>query len=384
MVRRLPALVVPALVLALVVVAPPAEAQDPSFTPVVTDLGFATNVAVAPDGRMFVAEKDRGEILDVVDGRVRDEPFAVLPVTGGGETGLLGLALHPDFPDEPWLYAYFSDSTDGMNRIVRMRADEESAGPPQEILTLLPTANGYHNGGDMAFGPDGKLYVAVGEVHEADRAQDPNDLGGKILRLNPDGSVPEDNPFGPDNPAFAMGIRNSFGLCFDPEGGDLWETENGPDRFDEVNRIGAGGNYGWPTQLGPGGEPTFIDPVLAYETVIVPTGCAVSDGRLWFGTYGGDLHEVEIDDRPPADSVVVTFPSGITDVARASDGALYVVTTDTIYLLGAGVSISGTPTPSARAPAVRNPAFPSGGGIVIGLILIVALVLARSRLLRDR
>jgi quinoprotein glucose dehydrogenase len=366
----------------------PADAQAPSFTPVVTGLEFATNVAVAPDGRMFVAEKDRGEILVVRDGRVRDEPFAVLPVTGGGETGLLGLTLHPDFEDEPWLYAYLSDSTDSMNRIVRLRADGETAGPPEEILTLLPTANGYHNGGDMAFGPDGRLYVTVGEIHEADRAQNPNDVGGKILRLDPDGSVPEDNPFGQDNPAFAMGIRNSFGLCFDPELGDLWETENGPGRFDEVNLIEAGGNYGWPVQLGPGGEPTFIDPVLAFETVIVPTGCAVVDGRLWFGTYGGDLHAVEIaqasDDRTPADSVVATFPSGITDVARGPDGALSVVTTDTIYLFAADASVSEAPSPSGSAPGGGNSDLPSGGGIVIALILIVALVLARSRLLRDR
>lgn len=101
--------------------------------------------------------------------------------------------------------------------------------------------NGYHNGGDMTFGPDGKLYLVTGEAHQPARAQDVEDLGGKVLRLNPDGSIPDDNPFGPANPVFALGIRNSFGLCFNPANGDLWETENGPATDDKVNLIRAGG-----------------------------------------------------------------------------------------------------------------------------------------------
>jgi glucose/arabinose dehydrogenase len=204
---------------------------------VATGLAFPTNLAFAPDGRVFFTEKDTGNVRILQGDRVLPEPFAALPVDGVGEKGLLGIALDPGFPDEPWVYIYYSDSTDGRNRLVRIRADANHGTERRTLLDLLPTVNGYHNGGDLAFGPDGKLYVVTGEAHEAERAQDPSDLGGKVLRMNADGSVPHDNPFGAGNPVYAIGIRNSFGLCFDPGSGLLWETENGPSSDDEVNLI---------------------------------------------------------------------------------------------------------------------------------------------------
>ena len=209
---------------------------------------------------MFVADKDVGEIRIVRDGEILDEPFATLPVqVTVNETGLLGVAVDPAFPDEPWVYAYYT-GTDAVNHLVRIRADGDRGTEIQPLLDLLPATAGWHNGGDLAFGPDGKLYVSVGDGHDGSRSQDPNGIGGRILRLNPDGSVPDDNPLGPGNPTFALGIRNSFGLCFDPETGELWETENGPTEDDEINLIEAGGNYGWPEHLGPGGEPDVRRP----------------------------------------------------------------------------------------------------------------------------
>jgi aldose sugar dehydrogenase len=383
-----------ALALLLAPLAVPSHAQA-SLEPVVEGFDFATNVAVAPDGRLFVTEKDEGKIAIVRDGEIMPEPFAQLPVIDGGETGLLGIALDPDFPRAPWVYAYYSDANDGMNKVVRIRADGDRGTDVQTLLATVPATNGYHNGGDLAFGQDGMLYVSVGEAHESERAQDPNDLGGKILRLEPDGSVPPDDPLGPDSPVFAMGIRNSFGLCVDPVTGDLWETENGPDRFDEVNRIEAGRNYGWPDQLGPGGEPRFADPILAYETVIVPTGCAVSgDGSaLLFGTYGGELHRVALPvDDPPRDEVVARLPAGITDVARAPDGTILVVTTDAIYRLADGTTAaSATPRSSTAAPTPTASPTPgaggsgglSVGGIIVGVVLVGLLLFMRSRLERS-
>ncbi len=329
------AAVLPAVLLAWLVawlVAP--SRPDLPVRAVAEGLAFPTNLAFAPDGRMFFTEKDTGRVRVIQDGRVVPDPFVELPVEGGAERGLLGIALHPAFPHEPWVYLYLSDAADGRNRLVRVRAEGNRGVETEVLLDLLPAVTGYHNGGDLAFGPDGKLYLVTGEAHDPQRAQDPGDLGGKVLRLNPDGTIPPDNPFGPESPVFSMGLRNSFGLCFDPESGALWETENGPDAWDELNRIEAGANYGWPDHLGPGGGPSYVDPVLAFEEVIVPTGCAFLGGRLYFGDFRGDLHEVR--PAPPGDPaaagerVVARLGTGITDVAPGPDGALYVATASSI------------------------------------------------------
>jgi glucose/arabinose dehydrogenase len=145
------------------------------------------------------------------------------------------------------------------------------------------------------------------------------------------GSVPDDNP-DPASPGCASGIRNSFGLCLDPRTGEVWETENGPDRDDEINRVPPGANLGWPLQLGPGGSPRFVDPVLVYPEVIVPTGCTVArDGTLLFGDLSGALHRVRpLADGGADDEIVARVPGGIVDVAREADGGLLVATTDAI------------------------------------------------------
>ena len=202
-----------------------AAANDPQL--VADHLSFPSNMAFAPDGRLFFAEKDTGDIRVIEDGRLLPEPFAHIDVLSAAEQGLLGLALDPAFDTDPWVYIYYSDPVAHINRLARLRTDGGSV-ERQPLLDALTTENGYHNGGDIVFGRDGELYLSVGEVHESQRAQDPNDLGGKVLRLNPDGTVPSDDPFGAGNPAYSMGHRNSFGLCVDPSNGDLWETENGP------------------------------------------------------------------------------------------------------------------------------------------------------------
>ncbi len=378
------------LVVALVAFPRPAFAF-PELQPVATGLAFPTNLAFASDGRVFFTEKDTGNVRVLEDGALLPQPFATFAVdTKVNETGLLGIALHPDFPEEPWVYVYYSDPAGGRNRLVRVRADGDVGVERETLLDLLPTTNGWHNGGDMTFGPDGDLYLVTGDGHVGARAQDPQDLGGKVLRLDPDGTIPADNPFGPDAAAYAIGIRNSFGLCFDPTSGDLWETENGPSSHDEVNLIEAAANYGWPEQLGPGGEPTFVDPVLDFPEEIVPTGCAVVEGALWFGDAGGNLHRATIaSDGVSSEETIATFPSLVTDVARAPDGSLWVATSDAIYRTElAGPSASGAPTsrtvtpaPTA-APAERPTGVRSGAGVIILLVLIGGLLLVRARLSR--
>ncbi len=203
-------------------------------------LASPTNVAIARDGRIFLAEQATGDVRIIEDGVLLPAPFDHVDVVAGAETGLLGLALHPGFPDRPWVYVYYSDAADGRNRLIRILADGNRGTDRQNLIDGLETANGYHNGGDIAFALDGSLLLSVGEAHESARAQDPNDIGGKVLRIEADGTLAPDNPFGPDNPVYSIGHRNSFGLCVDPATGDLWETENGPEIDDEVNRVVAG------------------------------------------------------------------------------------------------------------------------------------------------
>jgi glucose/arabinose dehydrogenase len=363
----------------------PQLAAQPSVVHVATELAFPTNMAFAPDGRIFFTEKETGNVRIFRDGRVLSEPFVHVSVEPSAERGLLGIALHPNFGREPWVYLYYSESGGASNRIIRVRAEGTTAGAIDPVITLLPAVTGYHNGGDMAFGPDGKLYVVTGEAHDPERARDPNDLGGKVLRLDPDGSVPDDNPLGPDNPVYALGIRNSFGLCFDPVTGDLWETENGPTSDDEVNRIVAGGNYGWPDQLGPGGAPAFVDPVLVFPDEIVPTGCAVSaDGRrLYFGSYRGGLYAADLSSdgrRLGTPGRIPGIDASVIDVARAPDGSIYLTTTDSLLRLVG--TPSGSPVPAGSPTSPGSGAVGTGVGLVIAAVLIGGLILLRRRILR--
>ena len=264
-----------------------ARAQSPIV--VAEHLSFPAGIAFDSNGTMFVTERP-GRIL-AFEQPGAPRAVAAVPTTTTGESGLLGIAVSPD---DRWVYA-FGTELDGSNTIWRVRAE---GGRPQRVVKGLPGGT-YHNGGGVAFGSDGMLYVSNGEIHASDRAQDPGVLGGKVYRYTPDGAIPDDNPFG-DSPAFAIGLRNPFGLAIDPVTGAPFVTENGPSSFDEINRIVAGGNYGWPEVSGPSGAPgdlggTYQDPLVAYEEIIVPTGIAFADPAnavdyvkddLFFATYG--------------------------------------------------------------------------------------------------
>jgi glucose/arabinose dehydrogenase len=369
-----------------------ANASSPTpitLQPFLEDLEFPSNMAFAPDGRLFFNEKDTGNIRIVRDGEVLPDPFFHVDVNGGGESGLLGLALDPHFDADPWVYVYFTSATDGRNHLQRIRADGDHGTTVEHLITLLQ-ASGIHNGGDITFGPDGKLYVVTGETGDSELSQNLDSLGGKVLRLNPDGSIPDDNPFG-DSPVYSLGHRNSFGLCFNPANGDLWETENGPDQFDEINRIEAGQNYGWPEALGPEGAPKFEEPVLAFRAVIVVTGCAFAGNVLFFGDFHQDLHVATLEQpqqhNVTSERTVAHLPAGITDLEVGPDGLLYVAT---------GVDIERAAIGSIPAPSVspQSPVpTPTGGdgvstlGLVlaaIGLVAVVWLVVALGARLRRR
>lgn len=241
-----------------------------------------------PGRQLWYVEKDTGQIrvIDLASGS--DDLFETIGgVDGSGERGMLGIALHPDYPDEPFVYVYVTRTEDGAlrNQILRIRDESGSGGAERVLFSSVAGGSPYHNGGRIAFGPDGKLYAVVGDAHDPGNAQDLSEDRGKIIRIKANGEVPGNNPF--DDRIWAFGIRNSFGFAFNPADGALWETENGPGCNDEVNLIRKGRNYGWgPNQTCSGSSPANTnqdgpDPVLPelfYENPVGITGIAFCDG----------------------------------------------------------------------------------------------------------
>lgn len=329
-------------------VATPARAQEAE--PVVPEAAFPSNMAFAPDGRLFYTELLTGDVRVVgTDGRLVDAPFTSFDVyTGASETGLLGIAIPPDFEQDPWVYVYLSDADDVRNRIVAVRAAGDIGGERRPVLDLLSARNGYHNGGDLLFAPNGRLFVAVGEAHEPARAQVPTDPGGKVLRIDPERPALDGLP---DGAVFTSGHRNSFGLCRDPDTGDIWQTENGPGVDDEVNLLIEGGNYGWPDATGRTSEGRYVDPVAVFGEPIALTGCAVWRGELYVGAYLTDA--VYRIGRTRGDvSQVATLPGGVTDLLVGPDDRLYVATEAGIYALEAPSGGSPIPEPERRAGVI--------------------------------
>lgn len=368
----------PLLIVALLLILAP-DARGQAAEPWLDGLAFPTNMAFAGDGRLFFTEKTTGAVrVASREGVLDPEPVLSIGVSSTGETGLLGIALHPRYTEgEPWMYLYLSDPADGMNRLVRVRIEEVS-GEPEPLLTTVPATNAYHNGGDLLFGPDGMLYVAVGEAHEPERAQDLEDVGGKVLRLTPEGIPAPGNPT-EGEPVFTFGHRNSFGLCADPATGELWETENGPDVNDEVNRLEPGANYGWPDVTGDSGG-RYADPVAVFPDTVALTGCAWWNGMLLIGSWNdGRVRTVDPDTGGVTE--ILGFPSGVTDVLVGPDGALYVATADAIWRVGAPPTGSLGPTPMPSATGDEGD--PAGwiaivAAVVLAGALVVRLVAGRA------
>ena len=250
---------------------------DLQLQPVLSNLNFPVGMALAPDGRVFFNERLTGKIR-IINPQWQLVPteFCQISVATNGEQGLLGLVLDPAFAQNHFVYAYHTSSGATKNRVVRYTESSGSCTNETPILDDLPVS-GNHNGGIIQFGPDGKLYVVIGDVQNQANSQSLTSLAGKILRVNPDGSAPGDNPFFSNTNAnakkvFSLGHRNSYGFTFHAHTGHLWETENGPGDNDEINRAVAGGNYGWPTVGGIANNPSFLNPILAYTPTIAPTG----------------------------------------------------------------------------------------------------------------
>jgi glucose/arabinose dehydrogenase len=373
--------------------------RDPDLqvTEVVAGLGLPTTMAFIGPDDILVLQKNNGWTRRVLGGVLQPEPVLDVAVDNDSERGLLGIAVHPDFPTTPFIYLYYTESSTGEdtsgdppplgNRVYRYIWDGSALVDSTQILDLPVTPGPNHDGGIITFGPDGKLYVVIGDLNRRGQLQNfpngpPPDDTGVILRLNDDGTIPDDNPFFAEGgnlaKYYAYGIRNSFGMTFDPLTNQLWMTENGPENFDEINLVEPGFNGGWVQIHGPderdpqGIEDLFLvpgshysDPEFSWLQTVAPTGPVflnsvelgeqyendffvgdfnrgvlyrfkLNETRDGFAFENPDLADLVADSDGELDELVFgTGFGGITDLKVGPDGLLYIVsiTRGKIYVI---------------------------------------------------
>lgn len=304
----------------------PTSGAPGSVRTLVDGLETPWGIAFLPDGTAIVTERDTRRVLAVRDGEATAVGL-IEPATPNGEAGLLGVAVSPEFESDSLLYFYFTTADD--NRIVRTRLENGRLGELEVILDGIPSGF-IHDGGRLAFGPDGYLYVSTGEIGEPELAQDPDSLGGKILRITAEGRPAPGNPE-PASPVWSMGHRNVQGLAFD-EQGRLWASEFGANRFDELNLIEAGSNYGWPAVEGQGDDDRYVNPHLTWSTAEAsPSGLAYADGQLWMASLRGErLWRIDVEDGRAVEpkAFFVGEYGRMRTVAFAPDGSLWVTTSN--------------------------------------------------------
>ncbi|MEU4538293.1 PQQ-dependent sugar dehydrogenase [Streptosporangium sp. NPDC023825] len=328
--------VVPALILALlalVVTAPEARAQvvggfDFSRAQVsVTGLQVPWGLAFLPDGSALVSERNTARILRVRPGQTPTAVATVSGVSASGESGLLGIAVSPSYAQDGWVYAYFT-STAGDNRLVRLQL---TAPQTQTVIFSGVPGNTFHDGGRIAFGPDGMLYVATGDAGNTANAQNLNSLAGKILRMTPTGGVPADNPIAGSR-VWTYGHRNVQGLAWDSQG-RMYAAELGQNTRDEINQIVAGANYGWPTCEGTCTNPSFRNPIVTWTTAEAsPSGLAWANDTLFVAALRGQrLWTVPLTGAGTPGTPLAEFQSAygrLRTVAVGPDGWLWVATSN--------------------------------------------------------
>ncbi len=295
------------------------------------------SVVPLPSGSALISQRDDGRVLERLPQGGLREVGRVQGVVHRGEGGLLGLAVQA-VSAPPFLYAYETTRTD--NRVVRMPLTgvpgSYAIGAPEPVVTGIPAAAN-HDGGRIAFGPDGMLYVGTGDASNSANAQDPASLGGKILRLTPEGQVPHDNPV-PGSPVWSSGHRNVQGLGWDAHG-TMWASEFGQNTWDELNRIVAGANYGWPVVEGAAGDARFTDPVAQWPTdEASPSGLAVVGDTVFVAALRGERLWTAWSTAGHAPVTTKAFLDG--DLGRLRD---VVARGDTLWLLTNNTDGRGSP-----------------------------------------
>nr|WP_246318711.1 PQQ-dependent sugar dehydrogenase [Leifsonia psychrotolerans] len=290
------------------------------------------SIVQLPSGGTLISERDTTVVREMLADKTVRQAGIVAAADPAGEGGLLGLAFLADASDAAggtgWVYAFLTSSTD--NRIERMpllgSAGSYGLGPPEVVLTGIPKA-AHHNGGRIAFGPDGLLYATTGDAGILSNAQNKASLGGKILRMTATGGVPSGNPF--DTLVYSYGHRNPQGIAWDAAG-QLWASEFGQNKWDELNRIVAGGNYGWPTVEGKSDDSDFINPFAEWPTdVASPSGIAIVGETLFLASLKGErLRSVDLSTGTTTDWFVHGF-GRLRDVVTGPTGTLWFVTNNT-------------------------------------------------------
>ncbi|MFA9460465.1 PQQ-dependent sugar dehydrogenase [Thiohalorhabdus methylotrophus] len=323
------------------------EPEDVRVSTWVANLEVPWSLAFLPGGQGDALVTERpGRVRLIRGGTLQEAPYAELEVYSAGEAGLMGIALHPDFPGRPYVYLMHTyEGPSGLtNRVVRLRHRGDHGELDRVILDGIPGGR-FHDGGRIAFGPDGMLYVTAGETFERQLAQQRSSLAGKILRVTPEGKIPPDNPI-PGSPVYSLGHRNPQGLAWDPRTGALLASEHGPSgemglqAHDELNVLRKGGNYGWPEVVGAPEETPFINPITAWpENTTPPAGMTFHKGDLFVATLGseallhlrlrrdGDYRIERIERWFRAEDGASRF-GRLRAAVEGPDGALYVLTSN--------------------------------------------------------
>ena len=345
-----PAAAAPALTVGASPPMPPSivrhEVPEVEVVEVARDLEVVWALRFAPDGRLFITER-AGRIRIFNPDTRQLSNYARVTTVHGGESGLMGLALHPEFPREPWVYVMYTarKAGGGVNRISRLRQREGADVEEQVLIDDIPAAVN-HDGGALEFGPDGMLYIGTGDAMTPALAQDLGQLNGKVLRIAPDGRVPADNPIA-GSPIWAYGFRNVSGLAFHPATKDLWAASHGPSAtspdkpkfMDSVYRVEKGRNHGWPSHLGVSADPAIVSPVIFFNDRFVPPGGLVfyaGAAPLANTLFMTALRAQEIDRFVIEDGRTVTrierwWPDKfgrLRAIAVAADGSIYVGTSN--------------------------------------------------------
>lgn len=340
------------LALTLASCSPPRDTLQAPTVTLASGLDAPWSVVRLDDGSALISQRDDGRVLELTASGDLREAGSVPGVVSGGEAGLNGLAVRKAGGIR-WLFAYHATEKD--NRVVRMPLTGEpgslqlDTSHAETVIDGIPHATN-HNGGRIAFGPDGMLYIGTGDAGQRERARDPEYLGGKILRVTPEGDPAPGNPFG--DAVYSLGHRNVQGLAWDGSG-TMWASEFGQDTWDELNRIESGGDYGWPDHEGRAGATDAIDPVAVWKPADAsPSGIAVIDGTVHIAGLRGQrlwLFDPGHPDEEPWSFFDEQF-GRLRDVIPGPDGSLWVLTNNT----------DGRGTPREGDDRLIQPAFPEG------------------------
>ncbi len=294
------------------------------------------SIDISKEGRIFISEK-RGSIRVVDNGTLLTEPVGDIKAENIGDAGLLGLTLHPNFTRNHLFYVYYtySNSTGLFNKVLMLKESNNRIIDSKTILDGIP-GNDYRDGGRIKFGLDGKLYVSTGDASIPELSQDLNSLAGKILRINEDGTIPQDNPFS-NSAVYAYGFRNAQGLAWAPNSGDLYSSDQGGTGNDEINLISPGKNYGWPHEEcnSSGDDNRYTPPLVCFNPSLEPSGIAFAfSNKLGYQNHlivatlkGSHLRDIAFDSG--SQNTILVGYGRIIDLVESEDGSIYVLTSNT-------------------------------------------------------